>query len=485
MALDREPHRSLSQPVPLFVDLDGTLIKTDILYESLVSALKKNPFIIFYCFLWILQGKAYLKYQLAEHSDVEISTLPENIELQQFLKRKKEQGKKLILATASAQKYSDKIIQYFHPIFDDSISSSISLNLKGPAKLKQIQALSPVFDYAGNGKEDLIILKHARRKFLVNPSKSTKKKAAAYPYDKVFDEKKSFLRSWIKMMRVHQWSKNFLLFVPLLVSGEFKTPSSFLTVSLGGLCFSALASATYIINDLLDLTADRNHPHKKNRPIAAGKISIGSSLVTAAILLMLSWATAIAIIGENFTWILTAYLSLTLIYSLKIKQYVGMDVIVLAGLYTIRILAGATLIQKPVSFWLLSFSMFIFFSLALLKRCAELKNTDIISSGPGPGGRDYAPSDYPLLLGFGSGSSLLAVLLFCFYSQNNILTNQYQDPSLLWLITPALAYWLMRMWIKTHRGEMHHDPIIFSLTDRGSLVTIILIVLLTILAQLQ
>ncbi len=250
----------------------------------------------------------------------------------------------------------------------------------------------------------------------------------------------------------------------------------------GFFSFSCLASATYIINDLLDLESDRSHSRKKLRPLAASQISIIGAASASVVLFLISFALALSFEGP-FIYVLIAYLTVTLMYSFKIKQYIGMDVITLASLYTIRILAGAAILSVPLSFWLLSFSMFIFLSLALVKRCAELKSLEEDNTKMAKG-RDYHVKDYGLLMSFGTSSALLSVLMFCFYINNNILNNQYQEPTILWVIVPALSYWLMRMWIKTHRGEMHDDPIVFSLRDAGSIITIGFIVVITLLAQL-
>lgn len=266
-----------------------------------------------------------------------------------------------------------------------------------------------------------------------------------------------------------------------MVSGHFLDGNSILLSVLGFISFSCLASATYIINDLFDLESDRSHLRKKNRPLAAGTISLINAKFVAFVLLVLAFAIATAL-NDLFILVLTLYLVLTLTYSLKIKQYIGMDVIALSSLYTIRIIAGAAILGVTVSFWLLSFSMFIFLSLAINKRCAELKSIEGTRKTRTTG-RGYHVEDYLVLMSIGTSSAMLSILMFCFYINSNLLTDQYQQPTLLWLILPALCYWMMRMWIKTHRGEMHDDPIIFSLKDKGSIVTVGFMGLIAVLAQ--
>ena len=327
-----------------------------------------------------------------------------------------------------------------------------------------------------------MILEKSKESYLVNPNKAMKKRSKKINISKIFDEKPPILSVWLRQLRAHQWLKNLLIFIPLIASGEFLNgPSVFLSF-LGFTSFSCLASATYIINDLVDLEFDRIHPRKRSRPLAAGEISLVSGFSIALFLLAAAFFLALQI-NIYFFLSLTSYLFLTLAYSLKIKKYIGMDVICLASLYTIRIIAGAALLNVAVSFWLLTFSMFIFFSLAIVKRCSELhalKNTGMTDLP----GRNYTIIDYPMLISLGVSSSLLAVLTFCFYINANVLKDQYQNPTILWIAIPALGYWITRMWVKTNRGEMHDDPVIFSITDKGSILTIGFIGIIMLLGKL-
>lgn len=471
---------NLTQNSPLYVDLDGTFIKSDMLFESLLVVLKSNPLLFFSCFWWLIKGKSYLKYQLSQRANIETSLLPVNEDFYEFLLAEKANKRRIILATASNEKYAGKICENY-PVFDEYIASNEKVNLKGQAKLDKINTLSKKFSYAGNAIEDFILFEKADESYLVNPSRKVKKKSTNLSFARIFDVDKRPLKTWLKQLRVHQWLKNFLIFVPLLVTHGFSNFNSMTLSFLGFISFSFLASATYIVNDLLDLESDRAHQYKKSRPLAAGLISIPAAKVVALILFTLSFVIALAIPGI-FIGVIIGYLCLTLLYSFKIKKYIAMDVIVLACLYTIRIIAGAAILSVPVSFWLLSFSMFVFFSLALVKRCAELKSLEE-QALKNAKGRDYNINDYIVLMSMGTSSALLSVLMFSFYINNNILTNQYQQPTILWLIIPALCYWLMRMWVSTHRGKMHDDPIVFSIKDRGSLLTVSFIVVITILAQ--
>jgi len=465
---------------PLYVDLDGTFIKTDMLWESFLVALKARPTVIFLCFFWLTKGIAYLKFQLANFAEVSVELLPLNTDFYDYLLEQKKKNRKIILATASNEKYAKKICEQYD-VFDSYISSCEKNNLKGNAKLRAIRSETDAFAYAGNSTQDFVLFEHAEESHLVNPTRRARRLAKKKNVTAVFDHEKKVVKAWAKQLRVHQWLKNLLVFVPLFVSGSFTSSGLVLNTILGFLSFSFLASATYIINDLLDLESDRSHPRKHKRPLASGLISIAVAKICAFSLLVLAFAIA-SVLSPLFGVVLFAYLVLTLSYSFKLKQYFGIDVITLASLYTIRVIAGASLLGITVSFWLLAFSMFVFFSLALVKRCAEVRSLEdqgksLIS------GRDYGTGDYPILVGFGTASATLSVLTFCFYINNNAVTNQYQEPDILWLAMPALCYWLLRVWIKTHRGEMHDDPIVFSIRDRGSIITIAFIGLITTIAQ--
>lgn len=467
---------------PLYVDLDGTFIKSDMLLESFIEALKQNPLILFLCFVWILKGKAYLKQKLAFYQREAVDLVPLNPEFGEFLKT--QEGKReIILATASNEEIATKFVDAY-PIFDRHISSSLGHNLKGPNKLKAIQSETTDFAYAGNSSEDFELFSHAEEAYLVRPTSKAKRLARSRPVTEVFDATSAgSLKVWLKQLRVHQWLKNFLIFVPLFVSWKFSDPHAVGVTIAAFFCFSLLASATYIVNDLVDLSADRQHQRKRFRPLASASIAIHHGIIVSATMLLLAAATSI-FISPWFTCVLAVYLAMTLFYSFKVKRFFGMDVIMLASLYSIRIFAGAVALDVQVSFWLLSFSMFIFLSLALVKRCAELKALEMDDKDH-VSGRDYNYSDYPVFLSFGASSATLSILMFCFYINSKALTNQYQEPTLLWLVIPVLGYWLLRMWVKTQRGEMDDDPIVFSLKDRGSQVSIGLMGLIAAMAQFQ
>jgi 4-hydroxybenzoate polyprenyltransferase len=471
----------------LYVDLDGTFIKSDMLLETFLVAFKNNPLIVFTVFFWLLQGKAYLKQKLSESATVNVASIPVNPQTFKFLEQQKSLGRKIVLATASNQSIAKQFVNNY-VVFDNYIASTTDNNLKGQNKLDAILKLSKEdenkFDYMGNSIEDFILFEKATNSYLVAPTANASQKSKQGQFfTECFDETSAAsLKLWIKQLRIYQWLKNGLIFVPLLVANQFTDLQAITNTLLAFVSFGLLASSTYVMNDLVDLESDRTHKRKCHRPLASCQIHILPAIIVATMLfivsLLLAWS-----LSNSFLMTLVVYLTLTLSYSFKIKRYFGMDVIALASLYTIRIFAGAAVIGVTVSFWLLSFSMFIFLSLALVKRCAELvalKQQNQIQIS----GRDYNTDDLLVFTSFGTTSSLIAVLMYCFYMNSNVLSNQYQEPQLLWLSLPALGYWLMRMWVKTLRGEMHDDPIVFSLKDRGSMLSIMIMAIFTMAAHI-
>lgn len=469
------------QQWPLFVDLDGTLIFSDLLVESSLKFLKQTPFGFIYLLIWLFKGKAYLKSQLASHVDLEIESLPYNEDFIAFLRDENRQGRRIYLATASIAKYADQIAEHL-AIFDGVIATSASSNLKGIAKLEKCREISPDFAYAGNETIDFTIFEHAKQSYLVNPTAKALARTKVTPVDRVWLVEKNPLKVVLKGLRVHQWLKNLLIFVPLLVSGLFTDIQAIGYSILGFLLFSLLASATYVLNDLSDLEADRVHPRKKNRPIPSGIWPLHNAIFMAVGLFFLVVISSILLTPLNFQVAMLAYLLLTLAYTFYFKDYVIADVISLASLFTIRIIAGTMILNVELSFWLLAFSMFTFFSLALVKRCAELKLLSQMNKTKSSG-RDYYVDDYNLMQSFGVTSAFISLLIMSFYVQASLHDGFYQTPILLWATLPAFAYWLCRMWLKTNRGEMHDDPIVFSIKDKGSIITIAFIILITLAAK--
>ena len=466
---------------PLFVDLDGTLIKTDLLQESILLLLKKNPWLLFALPAWLLRGKASFKARVAQQVQPDVGLLPVQTELLQFLKEQHDQGRKLILATASVDALAQAVAQRFG-IFDRVLASSPGCNLKGQNKLQAIVDMTGggEFDYAGNARADLVIWKKARTAIVANPGFGVLhciRRAGKNML--LFDDRPALWKTWIKEARIYQWLKNLLIGVPLLTSHSFVI-ASFQSVERALIAFGLVASATYVLNDLLDLSNDRQHPRKKLRPIAAGNLSIANS--AAGMLLMLTGGLVLAAaVSIDFLLSTVLYLALTLSYSLVFKSYVLLDVLLLAALYTMRIIAGALAIQVDISSWLLSFSMFIFLSLALIKRSAELVTLNLAEQKSARG-RDYQFNDFNVIVNMGIAAGYTAVLVLALYVDNASSLRQYHHPGRLWLLCPLVLYWISRLWIKTTRGQMTDDPIIFSVKDRPSWLILVGMIFVTLIA---
>ncbi|VAW65920.1 Integral membrane protein [hydrothermal vent metagenome] len=453
----------------LFVDLDGTLINSDVLFESFFSLLKLNFLYIFLVPYWILKGKSYLKSKIASKTNIDVRLLPYNNDLLDYLKNEHKNGRELILATASNKKFSEAIAKHLN-IFSSVISSDENNNLSGNKKLDAIKNMltdNETFSYAGNENIDLKIFKYAESAIVVNADNSLLRKAEKLTeIEKNIPKKFSTLNSVIKAMRLHQWVKNVLIFVPLFAAQLWYQLDSILLTTLAFVMFGLTASSVYLLNDMLDLESDRRHPRKRNRPFASGKLSLATGVFLVILIPFITLPISYFISIEFFI-ILVLYLILTLAYSFVLKSYVLIDAIMLAALYTIRVIAGAGVIQVMPSFWLLAFSMFIFISLALVKRCSELytlKEMNRLSTE----GRDYEVSDIPVLQSMGLASGFTSVLVIALFINSPEVIVRYSHPQLLWLMCPALLYWISRVWLKTQRGEMHDDPIVFSIKDRGS-----------------
>ena len=453
---------------PLVVDLDGTLIKTDLLLESLVLLLKKNFFFLFCIPIWLLRGRQYLKLQIAQHCTIRNDLLPYNLRFLAFLKQQEEEGRTLILATASNEKLANELAQYVG-IFSYVFASNAEINLIGRNKAAVLVEKfgSKGFDYAGNSNADLKIWPDARQVILVNPDVGVEKRARKIaPIDMLFEEREHFLASSVRAMRVHQWLKNLLIFVPLLAAHKWGDAGSVMKAGLAFIAFSFCASAIYLLNDIVDLHADRAHLRKRSRPFASGNLPLTAGFFLIPTLSIAGLLIA-SLVNIPFLLCLVFYIFVTSVYSFHLKSIILLDVIVLALLYTFRVLAGAWAIDVAASFWLIAFSMLIFFSLALIKRCAELESLKK-QNRRHVKGRDYRVTDLAQLTGLGTASGIGAVIILSLYINSPETAQHYKRAQMLWPLCPALLYWICRMWVKTGRGEMHDDPIVFAAKDRTS-----------------
>ncbi|WP_049621932.1 UbiA family prenyltransferase [Frateuria defendens] len=453
--------------VPLCVDLDGTLIRSDLLVESALALLARQPLTIFAMFAWLLRGKAYLKKQIALRVELDPSALPYNHELVGWLRKQREQ-RRVVLCTASDVKLARPVAEHAG-VFDDVVASNGDINLSGSNKARALieRFGEKAFDYIGNAPIDLAVWKHARSALVVEHGTALSTAAAKVaPVEKRFVVRRGGIRAWAKALRVHQWIKNILVFLPLLASHRVLEISAVAPALLAFLCFGLCASSVYLTNDLLDLPSDRQHHRKRHRPFAAGTLPLIAGPILAVALLIAGFGLA-CLVSHQFVIVLLGYYLLTSAYSFRLKRIMMLDVVVLAALYTTRILAGTAAIHTKPSFWLLAFSMFFFLSLAMVKRYTELLTLQ--SSGKvKASGRGYDVDDIPLIQSLGSSSGYLAVLVLALYVDSTASMSLYRHPHYLWMLCPLLLYWISRTWAIAHRGVMHDDPVVFAVMDRTS-----------------
>jgi 4-hydroxybenzoate polyprenyltransferase/phosphoserine phosphatase len=467
---------------PLVVDLDGTLTATDTLVESLIKVVKLSPANLLRLPLWLLKGRAEFKEVVAAHASIATQSLPYREALLDYLRQEKASGRQIVLATAAHQSIADGVSAHLG-LFDNVLATQAGHNLKGKVKLKAIQeSVGDAFVYAGDSHFDLPIWKAAKAAVLVGVSPGTAELVRRdVPIEREFPKDGLGFSVWLQALRVHQWLKNLLLFVPLLTAFSFLEAGKLATMALAFLAFSFAASATYMVNDLWDLENDRAHPRKRLRPFASAKLPIllGLSVAGGALLLALVMAFSVS---KGFLLMLLLYLILTSAYSWVLKEYVLIDVIMLSLLYTLRILAGSVAVGISTSSWLLAFSVFIFLSLALVKRCAELVSLEQ-NEAESTRGRDYCAKDLVVLWPLGVGAALSAVVIFGLFISAPETRGHYASPQLLWLVAIGLIYWLARLWIKTSRGEMHDDPVVYAIKDRGSRVAVFSMIVLMLIAH--
>jgi len=458
----------------LCVDLDGTLIRTDLLVETVFALLQRNALYIFLLPLWLLRGKAHLKREIAARVDIDPAGLPYQEEFVAWLRAEKSAGRRLVLTTASHAKFARAVAGHLD-LFDDVCATDDGCNLSGARKLERIREIygDAGFDYAGNSRKDLAIWREAREAILVNPEPGVAGAAnRTVRVARSFVDQPSGMAPYLKAMRPHQWVKNALVFVPLLMAHELADLQLLLQACLAFLAFNLCASAVYILNDLFDLSSDRRHPTKRFRPLAAGTLPIFRGLLMAPVLLAGAFAPALWLPWE-FTGVLGVYFLLTLAYSTRLKRTIFVDVLVLASLFSLRVIAGGAAVSIPVSFWLLAFSMFIFLSLALVKRYVELS---MLTASPydRAEGRSYLAVDLETLAHFGVVSGYMAVLVLALYVDSSDVKLLYTRPEVIWFLCPLVLYLISRIWLLARRNELHEDPIVFAIKDRRSQITVAL-----------
>jgi 4-hydroxybenzoate polyprenyltransferase len=432
-------HGKSHSAAPLCVDLDGTLVKTDTLVDSVLALARQNPRALLQIPGWLAKGKAAFKQHVTSAVTLDVSVLPYNEPLMHFLVEQRAAGRPIYLATAADRNLADRIAAH-HPIFAGVLASEGGLNLAGENKLAAFREhFGEDFCYIGNARPDLPILSSCVEPMVANPTAGLMAglRAAKVLPARIFRDQQPTLKAWLKAIRLHQWAKNVLIFLPFLLAHAWNLShriASAVGILVAFLSFGLCASATYIVNDLLDIEADRKHHRKRNRPFAAGT---------------------------------------TTAYSLVLKRVVLVDVIVLSGLYTVRIFAGAAAGGVPVSKWLGGFSVFFFLSLAFVKRFAELESLRRRDKAP-TNGRGYLMEDIEQLRSFGTAAAYASVVVLILYI-SSLDTHLYHRPGLLWLLLPVLLLWVSQLWLLASRGQLNEDPVVYALTDKRSLLLGVLV----------
>ena len=469
------------EPVPLCVDLDGTFLRSDLLLEGILRLARHRPLLLLRLPAWFVRGRAYLKSQVARALPPPLAHPPVNKEVEAWLHEERQKGRQIYLVTASHE-MAVKGLGHLFP-FDEILASTDETNLKGRVKAECLvdRFGEKGFDYAGDSTSDHHVWSRSRKAIPVFYSRS-----ALANMEKRYDVERTFCTNatswpdWARALRVHQWSKNLLIAVPFIAGHHFHH-----LWQLGGLfaafmAMSLCASGTYLWNDLLDLEFDRAHPRKRLRLAASGKTSLVKILVVATALVMVGILGALAL-SQAFALLLCGYVIATLSYSLFFKRVVLADIFVLAFLYLARVIGGITISEAIISFWLFAFTFLLFLSLAASKRYVELR----LNHGkgePGIQGRGYLAEDSPMIAGLGIASGVASCIVLGLYSNSAQVTSLYAHPQWFWGICVVALYWISRIWMLTHRGLMHDDPVVFALKDRGTWILALLGLICVLLA---
>ena len=487
----------LAPGIPLCVDLDGTLVKSDTLLDSVIVLTRQHPEALLKFPKWLAGGKAAFKRNITSTVQLDVVHLPYNRHLLQYLEQQRAAGREIYLATGADATLAQRVADHLG-LFSGVLASDGTMNLIGKNKLAAFQQrFGSNFCYIGNAHPDVPLLSNCQQPMVANPHRSLSSalRSASIVPALTFTDQASTLKAWLKAIRLHQWAKNTLIFLPLILA-HTRSAALFLGAAIAFLSFGLCASATYIVNDLLDLEADRKHISKRRRPFAAGDLSPLAGAVVICLFLLTSLVLAIALphviaglapdvalrFPYKFLQWMGVYLVSTLAYSLYLKRRVLLDVIVLSGLYTVRILAGSAATGVVVSTWLAAFSIFFFLSLAFVKRFAELENLIQRNANPS-NGRGYRTTDIEQLRSFGTASAYASVVVLTLYISNLAdSAHLYRHTTRLWLLVPILLLWLSRLWLLASRGDLHEDPVVYAITDRRSLALGVLVMAVVLLA---
>lgn len=451
--------------VPLCIDLDA-LVRSNLILEAALGLVRRNPLYLFSLLAWLVRGSSFLRRQLAAHHVLEAARLPYETRLLEWLQQQPSDRRRILIARCDAA-FAAAVAEYVGG-FDEVIAGLDAAELDGVLHRFGERG----YDLVASGTTDLPASRDARQAVVVNAApRRVRGVRAGTEVACIIERRPQRLRTWGRALRPHQWAKNLLVYVPLIGAHLVLQPVAMLRGTGAFACFCLCASGTYIVNDLLDLGADRQHARKRSRPFAAGDLPIGGGLAAAVLLIAAAFALA-AVLSAHFVLVLSGYFVTTLVYSLVLKRIAVLDVMTLAMLYSIRLIGGAVAVPVKASFWLIAFSTFLFLSLAMVKRYTELRG--LLDGGrTAAAGRGYTVADLPLIESLGTSSGYLSVLVLAFYINSTASETLYRRPEILWALTPLLLYWISRVWFVARRGQMHDDPVVFALTDMVSYVVLV------------
>jgi 4-hydroxybenzoate polyprenyltransferase len=450
--------------LPLCIDLDGTLLRTDTLMESYLRLVFAKPWMALAPLFWIGGGKAKMKREMAKRVALDPASLPYNEELLTHIRAEKARGRTLVLVTAADRSIADAVAAHLG-LFDEVLASDGVTNLRGSNKAEALERRfgERGFLYAGNDHTDFAVWRKSAGAIVVHASHriETAARSRGAIVEHVFDRPQSRAKAWVKALRPHQWAKNMLVFVPIVTANAVLDIAAWSQTLLAFIAFCAIASTVYVINDLSDLDSDRRHSRKRKRPFASGALPVAHGLIALPVLIAIGVALALV---SGAAWVLLAYAVITTAYTFKLKELPLVDVFTLAALYTVRVVAGGEASGFTVSHWLLGFSSFLFLSLALIKRVAELVELQQANKTVNAR-RGYLLEDLGLLQLMGVASTFASSLVLALYISSDVVQKNYAYPYALWLLVPLLLFWQCRLWMSTLRGYMHHDPLVYSAKD--------------------
>ena len=456
----KNPNQKETPRRALVLDVDGSLLKTDMLFECLWAALGRHPWLAIKAVCGLFSNRAALKQRLAELAALDVSLLPVRLEVLALIAPAQAKGREVILASGSDKSLVDALSQQLNlksaPLASDGV-----INLTGARKAASLTArYGRDFEYVGDSRADIPVWQAAAGGYVVAPDSGLKKRLSKAGLSVESLSGPSSVKSLLRAMRPHQWVKNILLLLPILAAHRSDMLGVMLTL-WGIAIFSAAASSIYIVNDLMDLSADRKHPAKRFRPFAAGEASIGAGMVLSLGLAMIALGGA-ALLSWSLFGIIALYMALSLSYSLGLKRLRWVDIAMLASLYTLRVVAGSVAAGVAMSGWLGAFVFPVFLALGGVKRLIELGKTTGEAQLPG---RGYARRDRADLRNISITAAIGAVVVYTLYTYSEIAQSLYASPWEIRLAALPVALWLGRMILLGWRGRMNYDPIVFALRD--------------------